>query len=217
MSNFREDNDPSNEANFNGDIANQDWKPSYEDSFTFNKYEQEFKYIRKQFNTDPNGKEEIKMGTQMTKVAMASIMPGRDYLIVESIDSDGNKVYKTASALEVRDDIMNCINKISDLGEKKVRERFIKEVAAKDADGNDIVQKEVDIEELSKFLKEELASRGASQEAIDAVSLTLDADGNKAMYIPPVAQNSLEWIQSIITSMINKSVIDINTTGAAFI
>lgn len=217
MSNFREDNDPSNEANFNGDIANQDWKPSYEDSFTFNKYEQEFKYIRKQFNTDPNGKEEIKMGTQMTKVAMASIMPGRDYLIVESIDNDGNKVYKTASALEVRDDIMNCINKISDLGEKKVRERFIKEVAAKDADGNDIVQKEVDIEELSKFLKEELASRGASQEAIDAVSLTLDADGNKAMYIPPVAQNSLEWIQSIITSMINKSVIDINTPGAAFI
>ena len=37
------------------------------------------------------------------------------------------------------------------------------------------------------------------------------------MYIPPVAQNSLEWIQSIITSMINKNVIDINTPGAAFI
>jgi len=37
------------------------------------------------------------------------------------------------------------------------------------------------------------------------------------MYIPPVAQNSLEWIQSIITSMINKNVIDINMPGAAFI
>lgn len=37
------------------------------------------------------------------------------------------------------------------------------------------------------------------------------------MYIPPVAQNSLEWIQSIVTSMINKNVIDINTPGAAFI
>jgi hypothetical protein len=63
MSNFREDNDPTNEANFKGDIAQQDWKPSYEDTFHFNKYEQEFKYIRKQFNTDPHGKAEIKMGT----------------------------------------------------------------------------------------------------------------------------------------------------------
>lgn len=217
MSNFREDNDPTNENNFkNGDIGQQDWKPSF-DNFKFNTYEQEFKYIRKQFNTDPKGELMSKMGTQMTKVVMASMMPGRDYMILESVDEDGNKTFRTASALEVRNDIMNCINQISNIGEQKVRERFIKETKTVDENGNETVTKEIKIEELSKFLKEELASRGASQEAIDAVSLTLDQDGNYAMYIPPVAQNSLEWIQSIITSMINKNVIDINMPGAAFI
>ena len=217
MSDFREDNDPTNENNFkNSDVGQQDWKPSFDD-FKFNTYEQEFKYIRKQFNTDPKGELLSKMGTQMTKVVMASLMPGRDYMILESVDENGNKTFRTASALEVRNDIMNCINQISNIGEQKVRERFIKETKTTGEDGKETVIKEINIEELSKFLKEELASRGASQEAIDAVSLTLDQDGKYAMYIPPVAQNSLEWIQSIITSMINKNVIDINMPGAAFI
>ena len=128
----------------------------------FNTYEQEFKYLRKQFNTDPHGDETIKMGTQMTKVAMAGLMPGREYLIVEGVDENGNKTYRTASAVEVRNDIMNCINQISNLGEKKVRERFIKETTVTNEDGTTITTKEVKIDELSKFLKEELASRGAS-------------------------------------------------------
>lgn len=183
----------------------------------FNTYEQEFKYLRKQFNTDPHGDETIKMGTQMTKVAMAGLMPGREYLIVEGVDENGNKTYRTASAVEVRNDIMNCINQISNLGEKKVRERFIKETTVSNEDGTTTTTKEVKIDELSKFLKEELASRGASQEAIDAVSLTVDEDGEYQMYVPPVAQGNFEWLQSIITSMINKNVIDINTPGGAFI
>ena len=117
------------------------------------------------------------MGTQMTKVVMASLMPGRDYTILESVDENGNKTFRTASALDVRNDIMNCINQISNLGEQKVRDRFIKETKTTGENGEEIVTKEIKIEELSKFLKEELASRGASQEAIDAVSLTLDVDG----------------------------------------
>ena len=219
MSEFKEDYDPTNENNFiDGDVGNQNWKPQPPFSeFTFNKYEQDFKYIRKQFNTDPHGSLTNKMGTQMTKVVMASIIPGRDYTILESVDENGNRTFRTASALDVRNDIMNCINQISNIGEQKVRERFIKETKTTGENGEEITTKEIKIEELSKFLKEELASRGASQEAIDAVSITLDANGEPAMYIPPVAQNSLEWIQSIVTSMINKNVIDINTPGAAFI
>lgn len=209
LTDFRVDNDPTNEDNFiDGDVGFRNWKPSYEDTFKFNTYEQEFKYIRKQFNTDPKEQALNKMGTQMTKVAMASLTAGRDYLVVDGVDAEGNKVYRTTTAQDMRDDIMDCINQISDLGTEKVRKRFIGE------DGK------VNIRELSTFLKEELASRGASQESIDAVSITLDGNGEEAeevMYIPPVAQNSLEWIQSIVTSMINKNVIDINTPGAAFI
>ena len=206
LTDFRVDDDPTNESNFvDGDVASQNWKPLYEDSFHFNKYEQEFKYIRKQFNTDPKEQALTKMGTQMTKVAMASLTAGREYLVVDGTDADGNKIYRTVTAQDLRDDVMDCINEISDLGAEKVRKRFM----------ND--DNTVNIRELSDFLKEELANRGASQESIDAVSLTLDAQGEEVMYIPPVAQNSLEWIQSIVTSMINKNVIDINTPGAAFI
>lgn len=151
LTDFRVDDDPSNEDNFvDGDVASQNWKPSYENTFHFNTYEQEFKYIRKQFNTDPKEKELNKMGTQMTKVVMASLTAGREYLVVDGVDADGNKVYRTVTAEDVRDDIMDCINKISDLGTDKVRKRFINE------DGS------VNIRELSSFLKEELASRGAS-------------------------------------------------------
>lgn len=151
LTDFRVDDDPSNEDNFvDGDVASQNWKPSYESTFHFNTYEQEFKYIRKQFNTDPKEKELNKMGTQMTKVVMASLTAGREYLVVDGVDADGNKVYRTVTAEDVRDDIMDCINKISDLGTDKVRKRFINE------DGS------VNIRELSSFLKEELASRGAS-------------------------------------------------------
>lgn len=203
---LRVDNDPTNEDNFvDGDVGSQNWKPSYDD-FHFNKYTQKFKYLRKQFNTDPSGKEIMHMGTQTTKVAMAGVIPGRNYLIVDGVDKKGNKIYRTMSANDIRDDIMDCMNKMSDLGEKKVRERFINK------DGT------VNIRELSKFLREELSSRGASQEAIEAVSLSLDGeDGSYSMHIPPVAQANMEWLQSIIVSMINKNVIDINTPGAPFI
>ena len=174
--------------------------------------------MRKQFNTDPKESATTKMGTQMTKVAMANLILERDYIIVEGVDENGNKIYRTSSGRDLRNDIMTCINEMSNIGERKIRERFIVEKTTTGEDGKEVTTRSVNIKELSKFLREELASRGASQEAIEAVSLAVNKDsGELEMYIPPVAQNSLEWIQSIITSMINKNVIDINTPGGAFI
>jgi hypothetical protein len=52
-SDYRQTEDPSDENNFKGDIANQDWKPMFKDAFNFNTYECDFDYLRKQLNTDP--------------------------------------------------------------------------------------------------------------------------------------------------------------------
>lgn len=62
-SEFRQDEDPSNEDNFKGDIANQNWKPQFKDAFSFDTYECEFDYLRKQLNTDPKEEDLLRMGT----------------------------------------------------------------------------------------------------------------------------------------------------------
>ena len=183
------------------------------DSFTFNKYEQEYRYLRKQFNTDPKEKELMAMGTQMTKIILSSIIPGRDYVVT---NPDGSKTLVDAKAL--RDSIMQSINDMSDIGYEELRERLFK-------DGR------LDVVEFSKFLTEELSNRGASREMLDAVSVVdantpgldpvraemLRQSGKKELKVPLAAMSGMNWIQSIINSKVNKSVIDINTPGAAFI
>jgi hypothetical protein len=80
------------------------------------------------------------IGTQMTKVALSALMAGRQYIM-----QDGSKL----SATEVRDEIMNCINQLSDIGMKAIHDEFFK---------ND----QFDVEKFSKFLTDELVSRNAS-------------------------------------------------------
>ena len=52
---------------------------STDDNFRFNTYKQQFKYLRKQFNTNPHHKDEQSMGTQMVKVALSSLVMGNTY------------------------------------------------------------------------------------------------------------------------------------------
>jgi hypothetical protein len=80
--NYRVDDDENNPENYiNGVVENGKLKKSFITDFHFNRYEQKYAYLRKQFNTDPKESEELKMGTQMTKVALSAIMPGREYEI----------------------------------------------------------------------------------------------------------------------------------------
>lgn len=159
----------------------------------FAKYKQEYKYLRKQFNTDPKEKDLMSMGTQMTKVALQSLMPGLTYKV-------GVKEY---TATEIRDNIMECMRKLSEIGKQQIEEKFF-------TDGK------LDVDKLSDLLTEELASRGASREQLAAVQSVTEKDGSVNLRIPLDAQASSNWIQSIINSIINKEVIDTNTEGKAF-
>lgn len=189
-----------------------DWN-TFEDSFKFNTYDQEYKYLRKQFNTDPKEKELMQMGTQMTKIVMQSMLPGKQYVIT---NLDGSK--QTVNVQSVLDGIMDCINNLSNIGYKKLRSRLF--------DGD-----KLNVQRFSEFLIEELSNRGASRDLLDAVSVvdenTSDIDEDrkkrlsqshkKELKVPLVALSGMNWIQSIINSKVNKSVVDINTPGAAFI
>lgn len=189
-----------------------DWD-NFDDNFQFNTYEQEYRYLRKQFNTDPKEKELMAMGTQMTKIVMSAMLPGRNYIVT---DPDGSK--RSVNAVDLRDEIMNSINKLSQIGYDHLRKQLF--------DGD-----ELNIERFSAFLIEELSSRGASRDLLDAVSVvdenSYDIDearreriqqtGRTELKVPLSALSGMNWIQSIINSKVNKSVIDINTPGAAFI
>ena len=167
------------------------------DGFKFNVYEQRMKYLRKQFNTDPKEKEYLTMGTQMTKVVMQALTAGRMYTT-----QDG----RTMSAKELRDDVMKAMINIARLGNDKFRKEFF------NADGS------MNLQAFTKMIKDELSRRGASRDIIDGFSIIKDSKtGEEKFKISPSAQSDISWIQSIIASVVNKRIIDINTPGNLFI
>ena len=154
----------------------------------FNTYTQKVKYLRKQFNTDPKEREEMSIGTQTKKVALSTLTPGRTYSVGDEI----------LSATEVRDRIMDSLNSMSDIGDQTVKDMFFTEG-------------QFDVQKFSDLLTKELVGRGASAEMIDAVSVE-----NGQLKLPLSALSGMNWIQSIIKSMIDKRVLDTNTPGKAF-
>lgn len=159
-------------------------------------FKQDLRYLRKQLNTDPNGKIEMNLGTQTAKVALAS-------LIIDRANYIDSLTGETISGSQVLDNIMDSINQLSDMGVKEVDDLFFT---------ND----EFDIQKFAKFLNDELTSRNANKNTIDAITIKVDADGSKHLNVPLAAQSDPHWIESILTSALNKRIVDVKTPGNAF-
>ena len=159
-------------------------------------FKQDLRYLRKQLNTDPNGKIEMNLGTQTAKVALAS-------LILDRANYTDSFTGEAISGSEILDNIMDSINQLSDMGVKEVDDLFFT---------ND----EFDIQKFAKFLNDELTSRNANKNTIDAITIKIDADGSKHLNVPLAAQSDPHWIESILTSALNKRIIDVKTPGNAF-
>lgn len=159
-------------------------------------FKQDLRYLRKQLNTDPNGKIEMNLGTQTAKVALAS-------LIIDRANYIDSLTGETISGSQILDNIMDSINQLSDMGVKEVDDLFFT---------ND----EFDIQKFAKFLNDELTSRNANKNTIDAITIKVDADGSKHLNVPLAAQSDPHWIESILTSALNKRIVDIKTPGNAF-
>lgn len=179
-----------------GNKHNSEFKQGKGIEEPFVTFKQDLRYLRKQLNTDPNGKIEMNLGTQPAKVALAS-------LILDRTNYTDSLTGETISGSEILDNIMDSIKELSDMGVKEVDDLFFT---------ND----ELDIQKFAKFLNDELTSRNANKNTIDAITIKVDADGSKHLNIPLAAQSDPHWIESILTSALNKRIIDVKTPGNAF-
>lgn len=135
---------------------------------------QRYADLRKQFNTDPKGEEMRTVGTQMTKVVMSAL--------------DLYKQYGDRRGIEIRDDIMNCINALSSAGYEEVLNEFF------DGTGDN---RTLNVEKFSNLLTRELEQRNAPFELIDAVSVIerqVDGKTVKDFKIPISALSSMAWL-----------------------
>lgn len=179
-----------------GNKHNSEFKQGKGIEEPFVTFKQDLRYLRKQLNTDPNGKIEMNLGTQTAKVALAS-------LILDRTNYTDSLTGETISGSQILDNIMGSIKELSDMGVKEVDDLFFT---------ND----ELDIQKFAKFLNDELTSRNANKNTIDAITIKVDADGSKHLNIPLAAQSDPHWIESILTSALNKRIIDVKTPGNAF-
>lgn len=180
-----------------GNKHNSEFKQGKGIEEPFVTFKQDLRYLRKQLNTDPNGKTEMNLGTQTAKVALAS-------LILDRTNYTDSLTGQTISGSEILDNIMGSIKELSDMGVKEVDDLFFT---------ND----EFDIQKFAKFLNDELTSRNANKNTIDAITIKVDdTDGSKHLNVPLAAQSDPHWIESILTSALNKRIIDVKTPGNAF-
>lgn len=209
---YRQDDDKDNKANYNKDGS---LKPVFSESFKVNPYSVSFEYLRKQLNTDPNEKKYMNIGSQATKIALASLNPSAMYLTRDGEEKSGQ---------ELLDDIMNSMKALSNMGMDQINDQYFltnDEGQFVDEDGNVVTDPIVDPVKYSKALKRTLGSDKISLNLAQVLQLVPYKDGEgKIRYrfnMPLDAVQSSNFLESKIISSINKSVIDTKTPGAAFI
>lgn len=152
-----------------------------------NVYTQRLSALRRQLNTDPEEGEVVATGTQMIKVCLSSLRLDRTYG-----DMTGE---------QLRDKLMSSINKLSKLGVDKFKDRFY---------SNGII----DQKKLSEYLIEQLGTRNANKNLIDALTYNPQTG---SMNAPIASTADASWMESMLISAANKDIIDIMTPGSSFI
>lgn len=170
----------------------------------FNKYTQKFAFIRRQLNTDPEEGSLIHIGSQMVKIGLQNLRLDRTNYV-------HNGTGKAVSGQELLDEFMRHIRRISEIGVQKVVDKFFKDGTTNYETG------EIDPQKLSAYLKEQLGSRNVNKSTIEAIDLMVDDHGNIKLKSPLASTSDASWIESILISLINKFVIDINTPGGSFV
>lgn len=173
---------------------------------SFNTYKQNYSYLRRQLNTDPEDKDESAIGTQMMKIGLANLVMDREYK-----DLEGN----TVSGYKVFNDLMSSVNELAKIGEEEMEDMFMDTNEERDADGNITASvKSINYQKVSDYLKEQLTQRNANKTLIQAIQYD---PTTKKLVCPLAATTDAAWIESIFISTMNKHVVDITTPGKSFI
>lgn len=154
-------------------------------------YTQDLTQIRLQLNTDPHEHLERSFGTQAIKIGFANVVDTRTY---------GENKGLAVKGSEIKKNIMDAINSLSRIGQNKIRKEFF-------------TNGKVDNRKIVNYLQRQATNSGMSAEII--ANLTVDENGN--IVVPVEAQSIRDWIQTKITSFVNKAVVDVNTPGGSAI
>lgn len=154
-------------------------------------YTQDLTQIRLQLNTDPHEHLERSFGTQAIKIGFANVVDTRTY---------GENKGLAVKGSEIKKNIIDAINSLSRIGQNKIRKEFF-------------TNGKVDNRKIVNYLQRQATNSGMSAEII--ANLTVDENGN--IIVPIEAQSIRDWIQTKITSFVNKAVVDVNTPGGSAI
>ena len=154
-------------------------------------YTQDLTQIRLQLNTDPHEHLERSFGTQAIKIGFANVVDTRTY---------GENKGLAVKGSEIKKNIMDAINSLSRIGQNKIRKEFF-------------TNGKVDNRKIVNYIQRQATNSGMSAEII--ANLTVDENGN--IIVPIEAQSIRDWIQTKITSFVNKAVVDVNTPGGSAI
>lgn len=154
-------------------------------------YTQDLTQIRLQLNTDPHEHLERSFGTQAIKIGFANVVDTRTY---------GENKGLAVKGSEIKENIMDAINSLSRIGQNKIKKEFF-------------TNGKVDNRKIVNYLQRQATNSGMSAEII--ANLTVDENGN--IIVPIEAQSIRDWIQTKITSFVNKAVVDVNTPGGSAI
>lgn len=154
-------------------------------------YTQDLTQIRLQLNTDPHEHLERSFGTQAIKIGFANVVDTRTY---------GENKGLAVKGSEIKKNIMDAINSLSRIGQNKIRKEFF-------------TNGKVDNRKIVNYLQRQATNSGMSAEII--ANLIVDENGN--IIVPIEAQSIRDWIQTKITSFVNKAVVDVNTPGGSAI
>lgn len=153
-------------------------------------YTQKFKYLRQQLETNPHTHEEQMAGTQFMKVNLSNLRMDNLYGI------EGKQV----TGREIKDTIMNALNKLSDMGVQDLKDELFNK------DGS------VNVTKLAKMLEDDARESDANDNVLSGLKTA-----NNQFIIPLSSLSDNKWLESRFISMINKQVIDVHIPGGAFI
>lgn len=193
-----------------------DEKPLFLDTFKFNSYEQRFKYLRKQLNTDPNEKKYMSIGTQATKIVMSNLNVNNYYVL-----RDGTKI----KGQDLLDTIMNSMNRLSDIGMQNIMKQFFKtnedgqiiDGDGKVIDDGNLSRVVIDQKKFIETVLDMIKSDDPNINLLSSLQVEGDEKSGYRLSMPVDAVQSSNFLESKLIAKINGEVIDTKTPGAAFI
>lgn len=155
-------------------------------------YDQDIQYLRQQLNTKGHPEPHINVGTQMLKVALGNL------------DMQGD--YNGVSGESIKQNIMSCINNLSDRGVERLNKQFLDEFGT------------LDVEKFARRMQQYLQQNPGNDNLVNAVQIVEDpVTHHKRLKLPISALSDASFLESVFLSMINSETVDINMPGGAFI